>query len=977
MRGTTSAKWVVLLVCALLPCLASHAHAQADHRLRWRTISTHNFRIHYHEPLGLWARSLASEVEAINQRVGGALGLSLRQPVELVLADDNDAANGFAVSTPYNAIRLRVASPDDMSPLADYDEWPTTLLTHEHTHVLQLEEASGLPRWLQRVFGRFYTPQGTLPAWFIEGLAVVEESRHTTAGRSRATMFEMYLRMDALERGAFGIDWIGFDGEPWPHGNLRYLYGQAFVEFIRGRFGEQGLGRFVREYGRRIVPYGLNRALKRTTGQTFTALYREFLAELKAKADETARAVDTNGRRQGDRITTHGELTRTPRFVSDHELAYGVSDARHVPELRLLDLRRTRDEARPAGGERGDDEVRMRRIARTANVPQVAHIPGTRRVVYSATAYHRGVYTYNELWASDVDGSRRTRLTHAVRAREPDVSPDGKLVAFVTQNAGTTHLEVAELRDVASTRRVMLRSRRLEQVFTPRWSPDGTRIAYSAFSRGGYRDIWVVDVATGLRTRLTYDRALDRGPVFSRAGDKLYFSSDRSGIANLYAYEFATGALTQLTNVLGGAFQPEVSPDGKLLAYVGYTSIGFDLYTLALADVVERAAPPSYERAPARALAEPAALLSTAYQPLSSLWPRYYELATEDTGDGTRLFLSTSGADAVGFHAWSVRVGEQLQNLPEQRDQSLDFGYSYRQPRFPVLFYGGLRDHVRYDFVVNERRRPYRAREGAFGIGTSFSYPMPLYNVSLRIDYTTSYLQKVEALSAPYLDPNFRPPREAPVGFDTTAYWSLHFASAQRQAFDISRSWGQTFTFAGTLDEPYLGSRARGYGLSFRGEQFVRFRVRESVLALAYTGAYRTPVVLGSYPSQLVPLRDALLGTSRAPGDYARLRGFPLRYGDALHVVQAEYRFLISRINRGIETLPVFARRLHAAVFVDAGDAYYGRFELERVGIGVGAELRLDWASHYANDYTLRAGVAQGVTEGGEFQWYTTLATPF
>jgi hypothetical protein len=465
--------------------------------------------------------------------------------------------------------------------------------------------------------------------------------------------------------------------------------------------------------------------------------------------------------------------------------------------------------------------------------------------------------------------------------------------------------------------------------------------------------------------------------VFSRAGDKLYFSSDRSGIANLYAYDFASGALTQLTNVLGGAFQPDVSPDGKSLVYVGYTSIGFDLYTLPLAQMTERPAAPPYERAPPRASAEPAPLLSTAYQPLSSLWPRYYELATEDTGDGTRLLISTSGADAVGFHNWSLRVGEQLRELPEQRDQSLDFGYSYRQPRFPVLFYGGLRDHLRDDLVVNEQRRAYRAREGSVGFGTSFAYPMPLYSVQLRIDYTTSYLQKVAAAGAPYLDPNYRPPRHAPTGFDATAYWSLNFTSTQRQPFDISTSWGQSLTFAGTLDDPYIGSRGRGYGLSFRGEQFVRFRVRESVLALAYTGAYRTPVSLGGYPSQLAPVRDALIGTQRAPGDYARLRGFPLRYGDAMQVLQLEYRLLISRINRGIETLPIFARRVHAAFFVDAGDAYYGGFELRRVSVGVGAELRLDFASHYGSDYTVRAGIAHGVTEGGEFQWYTTMATPF
>jgi hypothetical protein len=47
------------------------------------------------------------------------------------------------------------------------------------------------------------------------------------------------------------------------------------------------------------------------------------------------------------------------------------------------------------------------------------------------------------------------------------------------------------------------------------------------------------------------------------------------------------------------------------------------------------------------------------------------------------------------------------------------------------------------------------------------------------------------------------------------------------------------------------------------------------------------------------------------------------------------------------------------------------------VGVGAGAELRLDWASAYGANYTLRGGVAMGLTQGGLFQWYTTIARPF
>jgi Tol biopolymer transport system component len=955
-----------MLVPFLDSQVVSVARAQSDHRLRWRTIETPSFHIHYHEPLGLWARALAAEAEAINVRVGGALGLRLREPVELVLADDNDAANGFAQATPYNTIRLRVASPDDMSPLADYDDWPTTLLTHEHTHVLHLEEASGVPQWLRSVFGRFYTPQGSLPGWFVEGLAVVEESRHTSGGRVRGSLFDMYLRMDALDDRVRGIDWIGFDGEPWPHGNLRYLYGQGFVEFLRQRFGEEGLGAFIREYGRRLVPYGLNRALKRATGQTFVALYDEFVSALRTRSRQVQARVEAQGRVEGTRLTFHGELTRTPRFVSSDTLVYTVSDARHVPDVRKLALR---------------TGAHAQRLVRTASVGQATRVPGTTRVVYSANTYHRGVYTFSDLFAVDLEGAHHEQLTHALRAREPDVSPDGKRIAYVTQAAGTSHLEVAELADIERTRLMVVQSRRLEQVFTPRWSPDGRHIAYSAFSRGGYRDLWLLDVASGARTRLTYDRAIDRGPVFSADGRALYFSSDRSGIANLYRLELTSGAQTQLTNVVGGAFQPDLSPDGRTLVYVGYGSLGFDLYTLALDAAPPGAVPAAHEvtapeRPPVRALPVPAPLRSTSYQPLYTLWPRYYELGLDDAGNGNRLLLTTSGADAVGFHAWSLRVGSLL----SERDVTVDAAYTYRQARFPIIAYGSLRDHDRYDLVVNERRLPWQAHEASLGIGTVFVFPAPLRTLRLRLDYTTSVLQQASSFDTPYLDPNYQPPSRPPLGFDTRAYWSVTHSTAQRQPFDISTSWGHTMTLAGSFADRVIGSRQRDWGLSMRAEQFVRFSFRESVLALAYTGAFRTPTSLGGYPSQLAPLRDALVGTRSAPGDYARLRGFPLRGGDMLSVLQLEYRVLLSRINRGVQTLPVFARRIHGALFVDAGDVWDRRTQaltLARIGVGLGAELRLDWASHYGSNYTLRGGVAQGITRGGQLQWYTTLATPF
>ena len=78
-------------------------------------------------------------------------------------------------------------------------------------------------------------------------------------------------------------------------------------------------------------------------------------------------------------------------------------------------------------------------------------------------------------------------------------------------NARNFHM----LDDIEGTQEVLVDSKRFEQVYTPRFSPDGTKVAYSKWSEGGYRDIHVLDLKTREITELMHDRALDTGPAWS------------------------------------------------------------------------------------------------------------------------------------------------------------------------------------------------------------------------------------------------------------------------------------------------------------------------------------------------------------------------------------------------------------------------------------------------------------------------------
>src|SRR5690606_41498116 len=90
----------------------------------------------------------------------------------------------------------------------------------------------------------------------------------------------------------------------------------------------------------------------------------------------------------------------------------------------------------------------------------------------------------------------RSRLTKGRRARSPAVSPDGRSIVYVTDHAGTTTLRMADYTAAhqIENERLLVNKRRYEQVFTPRFSPDGKRVAYSPRLTGGYRDNHIGDV---------------------------------------------------------------------------------------------------------------------------------------------------------------------------------------------------------------------------------------------------------------------------------------------------------------------------------------------------------------------------------------------------------------------------------------------------------------------------------------------------
>lgn len=971
------------LSAAAVLCVAPRTARAGDPYLTWSTVSSPHFRVHYHSGLEAIAQRAATIAEHAHDVLTPQLGWEPTQVTHIVITDESDSANGLAYAIPYNTVKLFVSAPEDMSPLNDYDDWQLELITHEYTHILQIDNISGLPALLNAVFGKVLAPNQAQPRWVLEGLAVAMESAHTNAGRLRSSHYDMYLRADVLAGRLATLDEISNNPRRWPNGELWYLYGARFISWILDTYGQDTFARVATEYGADLIPWGINRAIRRATGRTYPELYQGWKASLELEYAAQVTAISKRGLREGRRLTSGGRIATMPRFLPPR---CARSEAAELVYYRNDGLRRPgfyRVSSAPGAAEA--PSLWARANGTTASVGSDCSL------VFDGAAPSRRSYYFNDLFRlppglSSESGAdlRRTRLTTGERAREPDVSPDGRYVTYVTNSAGTTTLRIAELSaegQLTNARRLVA-SATFDQAFTPRFSPDGTRVAYSAWTRGGYRDIRVVDLNTNTFRELTHDRAIDQQPAWSPDGKTLFFSSDRSGVANVYAYDLEHDELAQVTNVITGAYMPAISPDGATLAYVGYTSHGFDLFLMPLEPARYLPPLPPPERPDGRPQLPTRKWPVTPYNPLRTLGPRSYQV---DYGTGTfgnAVTVSTNGSDAVGQHAFAAAVTLETEGPEWRAELAYDYG------RLPFV----LRTSA-FRFAIP--RRNYRigevnqtVTEHSYGVSTGIGWYVPgeFDGQSTALSFTVASYGH-DAPFGTAADPWAPVPSEPSSGVIATAHLGYAYSSAEGSLYGISAERGFSLFLGSDFAGPALGSETTLAAFSGTLTGYLRLPWHpHHVLALAASGGGSG----GTYPRRGLfstggfadlPALDVYRSGIRQSGFV--LRGFePGQFvGNQYTLFNAEYRFPIAYVDRGVSTLPVFLEQLSGALFADWGGAY-DRIDrndpFQVLHLGVGGELWIQALLGYRVDGTLRLGLAHGFgPEGIDLQSYFVAASAF
>jgi TolB protein len=177
-----------------------------------------------------------------------------------------------------------------------------------------------------------------------------------------------------------------------------------------------------------------------------------------------------------------------------------------------------------------------------------------------------------QLRVADADAyNERTILSSKEPIISPKWSPDGSRMAYVTFELKRPLVVVQNLSTGA--RKVVANFRGNNSA--PAWSPDGKRLAVT-LSRDGIAQIYTID-AEGLEQprRLMTTRAIDTEAVFTPDGKSVLFTSDRGGSPQIYKVPVEGGNAQRLTFTGNYNVSPRLSPDGKKLVFIQQNGSAF------------------------------------------------------------------------------------------------------------------------------------------------------------------------------------------------------------------------------------------------------------------------------------------------------------------------------------------------------------------------------------------------------------------
>ena len=599
-RGTSAPVGVALLSLALIFGAGLDAFAQTSYvpyygknRIRyddfkWKIYTTEHFEIYYYPELEKHLERVASYAESAYQQVSADLKHDLAFRVPMVLyktQSEFQQQNIEPTELPEGVLAFAEPFRDRMvMPIDEPSDALYRLITHELTHIFNFDI---IPRSLLR--------RG-LPLWVDEGLA-----DHMTGYWNPFDL--MTVRDAAISDNVPAMSEAQM--QAFVSGRLPYNLGHAAFEFIESRWGKEGMRQFLFALRKAVIGGGESAYEEafRLKAEEFDEQFEKYLKDRfkpfrdKERPADYGRNLAPKAGRTPYSVVISIEPSPTGEMIAvaagnmkDQELDIVLMSTKDSKVLGNLTSGFNKD--------RGYEYIVTPGGFRNNAVPWMSWAPGGDRIAYFVrTEKHKTLILHNAV-TRKID--KRVELKAVDMPESPDISPDGRYVAFSALSNAigdifVVDLETGDLKNVTN-----------DQFgdYAPTYSPDGKSLIYLARISGNDK-LFSLDLASGKKTQITFGTHDDGGAQFIDA-DTIVFSSTatdpnqpldpemaRNGnIYNIWTLSLKTGELRQYTDTLTANVSPVVLRDQKIprIAFVSYYKGDYGIHTLAREEPLHRAA---------------------------------------------------------------------------------------------------------------------------------------------------------------------------------------------------------------------------------------------------------------------------------------------------------------------------------------------------------------------------------------------------
>lgn len=956
--------------------------------LNWKTIESAHFLVHFHSGEERSAREIANIAEGVYGPITQMYQHEPDSKVSIVIRDHEDYSNGAAY---FYDNKIELWAPALDFELRGTHPWIRDVVSHEFTHIVQIQTAMKLGRTFPAVYLQWLGYESerrpdvlygypnvivsyplsafVVPAWFAEGVAQFNHPSFTYDYWDSHR--DMILRMYMLDGNPLTWEEMAVFGKTSLGNESSYNAGFSIVLYIAETYGAEKLKEISKALSS-IPRVTIDAAISAALGISGEELYQHW----KAAKTEQYRSVGSQiapARMEGEVIEKEGFGNSFPAFTPDGKKLFYVSNKAQdyfVPSsVYVYDLA-TKTSAKVDLNARST----------------LSFSPDGRYLYYSKLSRKNGFWAkLYDLYRYDLEKEKDERLTYALRAWNPQLSADGKKIVFAYGSDGTVNLGICDA-DGKNVRRVT-KFVNGEQVYTPQWSPGGSTIAFG-FAADDKQSVAVVN-ENGSGFKIIVGGVDSRNPVFSRDGHSLIYSSAQGGIFNLFSVDLLTGAKSQLTNVLGGAFLPAVNTQGDL-AFSSYTSAGFKIALLKNPSPLSLPSPHGVPEWVLKKLNRVDGTPAAVFTPAAGT----FEVAPDDTSKlaplkarpYTNTFTSLSiipilrvdnynphnkGIDVIrpGFYFTSSDVLDRLSLfggavLNRQLERDLFAILEYRDA-FPVFYQLGLAPTVSLE-IYNVSRKTTATiplfTDKQYDLQTDVVYNLLEFDFGLKQNIFDDHTQLDIRYSLSRYNADIGE-FYVPGSGDSPAFRNLYLVgnvlSAELTHDGIALNLNRDIN-------PVGRTFALRYSYEFNkfnpdGE----FNIENGVLVPLYTkpSFHRVEVLWNEHLPLPVEKHTLTLSVHGASilgkrideffdfygGGFIGMRGYPFYGlgGNDLVVVSAAYRFpLVSKLD--FRFLQFYFTKLYGSVFADYGDAWTG--PSPDVGTwkkDAGFELRLESFSFY------------------------------